>query len=366
MTVQINRMGVIDRQSQGGIWAIPTRIYCFVILSAWNPAVSFQQREVVFDDVGRISVRPGELLSSPSPYNLIVRTRLSIISSGTETALLYNPPRSLAGPRLPVSPGAGLTGEIVQVGDAVMAVRPELRLGQRVFVRRHHQAYVQCNALNDQIYVIPDDLSDEAMLLARQAIIGVFAVKSAGIGLGTSVHVIGLGVIGQLLARLAIIAGARPVSATDHHESRQQVAASQSVVQIRPPDEHLGDEVDVALAVCGSASAITQGLAMVAVGGSLLLVGGVMGMVNLDMAERVFRRNVRIIGAHEVGAIGPRADPAHWVDLLDLPVRLIRDGSLNVEGLITHHIAPNKLAPAYQMLYSAKNECLGAVIDWSL
>ena len=330
--------------------------------------MSYQQREIVFEDVSRILVRPGDLLSSSlSSYDLIVRTRLSIMSAGTETAFLYEPPRSLASLRFPIRPGAGLTGEIVQVGDAVMGVRPELRPGERVFIRQRHQAYAKCNALSDCIYVIPDDLTDEAMLLARQAIIGIYAVKVAGIGLGTSVHVIGLGVIGQLIVRLAVIAGARPVSAMDHHKNRRYVAASQRVVQVEPPSDNPSNEFDVVLVACGSASAITQGLEMTAIGGALLLVGGEMGTISLDLTERVFRRNVRIIGAHEIGAVGPpRGSPAEWANLLDLPVRLIRDGSLNVEGLITHYIAPSKLEPAYQMFHNDKNECIGAVIDWSI
>ncbi|MEU5868296.1 zinc-binding dehydrogenase [Nonomuraea sp. NPDC047529] len=252
----------------------------------------------------------------------------------------------------------------MRVGDAVKGVRPELRLGQRVFVRQHHQAYAHCDALSDCIYPVPDDVTDEAMLLARQAIIGIHAVRTAGIGLGTSVHVIGLGVIGQLIARLAVIAGARPVSAVDHHRNR--LAAVQRVAQVAPLAEDVKNEVDVVLVACGSPSAVTEGLEMTAVGGALLLVGGRAGMTSIDLTGRVFRRNVRIIGVHQTGAVGPNGDSAKWQSLLDLAVRLIRDGSLNIEGLITHHVAPSEIASSYELLLGDKGNRIGAIIDWTI
>ncbi|MFJ3728903.1 zinc-binding dehydrogenase [Streptomyces sp. NPDC090045] len=320
--------------------------------------MTYQQREVVFEGEGRVSIRSGDPLPAPSAYDLIVRARLSIVSAGTETAFLDT--------KYPTQPGPGIVGEIVQVGDAVTAMRPELTPGSRVFVRQSHRAYVRCNSLRDCVYVLPVDLSDEAVLLARQAIVGIHAVKQAGLRLGVSAHIIGLGIVGQLITRLAVIAGARPVTAADHHKNRRFAAESQRVVQIRQSGELRPQEADAVLLACGSASALAEGLEIVASGGALVLVGAGMGAMSLDIHDRVFRRNIRMIGAHEIGAMQGAGNPAEWESLLDLPVRLIREGSLEIAGLITHYVAPGELAQAYRMLRAGKSECIGAVIDWNI
>lgn len=328
--------------------------------------MGLQQRSVYFEDFGSVAIRAGELRISPSPYSVVVRTRLSLMSSGTESTYLYDQSKLPAGKQYPIKPGVGLTGEIVHVGDAVLAVRPELRPGQRVFVRERHQAYALCDVLTDHIVAIPDDLTDEAMLLARQAIVGIYATRVAGIALGASVHIIGLGVIGQLLARIAVIAGARPVSATDNNALRRHVAATQRMVEVEPPTSGTRAKVtDVVAVACSSASAITDGLEMVARGGTLALVGGGIRQMSVDLDEGVFRRNVRIVGAHEMGADKrPGGGATTWTDLLRLPVRLISDGSLNVDGIITHYFAPSDVVLAYQTVSKSKDECVGAVIDW--
>jgi threonine dehydrogenase-like Zn-dependent dehydrogenase len=52
--------------------------------------------------------------------------------------------------------------------------------------------------------------------------------------------------------------------------------------------------------------------------------------------------------------------------LLDLPIRLIQDGSLIVADLMTHTISPSDCAAAYDMAFQRKDTCLGIAFDWRL
>jgi 3-hydroxyethyl bacteriochlorophyllide a dehydrogenase len=280
--------------------------------------------------------------------------------------MLYDLEHSVAGRSFPLRPSAVLTGEIVQIGTVVRAVRPDLELGTRVFVKHRHNAYVECNALRDEIYAIPDDISDEDILLARQAIIGVYALQTTGVKLGASVYVIGLGIIGQLIARLSVLAGARPVIAWDRHEIRRQTAAKSSFIQAQEPGQPREREFDFVFLACETCSGIEEGLASVNWGGVVALVGGGNGMVNINLSERIFRRNVTLIGAHEVDAFSACAPGSAWRSLLELPMRFIRDGSLDLNGLITHRISPLQINNVYKNLIRDKSSCIGVVIDWRL
>ena len=150
---------------------------------------------------------------------------------------------------LPMSLGHELAGEVIEVGEAVTAVR----IGDRVTVEPvivcgdcppcRSGLYGYCDNLSyhyrkgqgamadyfvvDERYVykLPEHLSYEGGALIEPLAVAVHAVKRAKIGLGDKVVIIGAGPIGILIAAVCKAAGAREIIISDISDARLQMAA---------------------------------------------------------------------------------------------------------------------------------------------
>ncbi len=96
-------------------------------------------------------------------------------------------------------------GVVIEVGESVSG----FRVGQRVATAgggyANHADYQAVPAL--LAAVIPDNVTDQHAALSTVAAIGLHGLRQADVGVGDKVVVVGLGLIGQLTARLAQAAG---------------------------------------------------------------------------------------------------------------------------------------------------------------
>ena len=150
---------------------------------------------------------------------------------------------------LPMSLGHEFSGEVIEVGADVTAVKA----GDRVTVEPvivcgdcppcRSGLYGYCDNLSyhyrkgqgsmadyfvvDQRYVyqLPEHLSYEGGALIEPLAVAVHAVKRAKISLGEKVAIIGAGPIGILIAAVCKAAGAREIIIADVNETRLQAAA---------------------------------------------------------------------------------------------------------------------------------------------
>ena len=201
---------------------------------------------------GKLAVR-----EVPAPKvtagHVLVRTRASLISAGTERMSVEFARKSLAGkakarPDLvrqvlakarrdglgatwdavlarldePMPLGYSAAGEVVAVGTGLEGV---FRVGQRVAVAgaglaNHAELNVVPRAL---VAPVPDDVPDEEACFATLAAISLHAVRTLGPGLGDVVAVLGVGLVGQLAVQFLILSGARAV-ALDYNSGRLDLA----------------------------------------------------------------------------------------------------------------------------------------------
>ena len=201
---------------------------------------------------GKLAVR-----EVPAPKvtagHVLVRTRASLISAGTERMTVEFARKSLAGkakarPDLarqvlakarrdglratwdavlarldePMPLGYSAAGEVVAVGAGLEGV---FRVGERVAVAgaglaNHAELNVVPRAL---VAPVPDDVPDEEACFATLAAISLHAVRTLGPGLGDVVAVLGVGLVGQLAVQLLILSGARAV-ALDYNPGRLDLA----------------------------------------------------------------------------------------------------------------------------------------------
>jgi len=172
---------------------------------------------------------------------------------------------------------------------------------------------------------IPDDMSDEE---AAPVMCGVptmvSATESVSIGIGDTVVIQGLGLLGLYGISIARARGARTVIGLDSVEARLELAKKFGADQVFDVSEMSADELvgavrdacppdgaDVVIEVCGDPAVIPQGLEMLRVGGRYAVTGITFpnAYVSLD-ANRILARMATVRGVHNY-------HPRHLVQALD-------------------------------------------------
>ena len=204
------------------------------------------------------SVRDGRLrivefpTPSPGPTEVLVATRRSLISSGTESAVRALASASLlqkakARPDLvrqvlnktksdgikdtmkavrtklddDMPLGYSAMGLAVAVGEAVDGIHP----GDRVATASAgHGDYQLVPGL--LCAKVPDGVDDESAAFATVGAIALHGLRQADVGIDSSVAVIGLGLVGQLTVRLALASGLRVVGIDLQQDLVDRAAAS--------------------------------------------------------------------------------------------------------------------------------------------
>ena len=205
------------------------------------------------------SARSGKLKLAevPEPQaragHLLVATRASLISAGTERMVVDFARKSLAGkarsrPDLvrktldkarrdgiaatfravlarldePLPLGYSAAGEIVAVGGGLEGA---FRVGERVAIAGAGLAnHAELNLIPRSLAApIPDDVGDEEACFATLVAISMHAVRNLQASLGDIVAVIGVGLVGQLAVQLLALQGAR-VAAFDYDPARLALA----------------------------------------------------------------------------------------------------------------------------------------------
>ena len=174
---------------------------------------------------------------------------------------------------------------------------------------------------------LPDELSDEEATPINCGVATMMAVtEAAGIRMGQTVVVQGLGLLGLYGAAIAKARGARTVIGLDTVAERRERAGSFGVDLALDPAMERGallDQIrrlcrpegpDAVLEVCGVAEVIPLGIEMLRIGGTYVL-GGVVNpqaMVTLD-ANLLLKKMLTLRGVHNY-------HPRNLVEALDFVV----------------------------------------------
>ena len=353
---------------------------------------------------GRLAVR-----EVPEPKvragHVLVRTRASLISAGTERMVVGFAQKSLAGkaaarPDLvlkviakarrdgivaawraatarldePLALGYSASGEIVAVGEGLEG---RFAAGGRVAIGgAGHANHAEVNVVPANLSVpVPEGVSDEHAAFATVGAIALHAVRNARVGLGDVVAVIGVGLIGQLAAQLARLAGGRVV-ALDPDSIRLELAARLGAeAALDPASENLDARI----------GALTQGLGC----DSVLIAAASETDAPFRTAGRIARDRARVVLVGMTGTAFPYAEfmkkelsivasraygpgrydsdyenrdvkyPEGWVRWTETAnmaevLRLLASGSLDVASLITHRFPISEAERAYDVVRSAR------------
>ncbi len=193
------------------------------------------------------------------PGEIVVQANLSGISSGTEMMLYrgtYPNFKLNKWPEwktYPVRPGYELVGRVVEVGPSMSKRQPaggfppgggvvvadtsEFRVGDRVVCLGSHQEYSKVPAT---IAVkIPDSVTDEQATFAVLGTTTMHSTRRLALEYGSTVAVIGLGLVGNLALQHAKLAGAAVTIGLDLDPARVDLgraAGADHVVQVAKQD----------------------------------------------------------------------------------------------------------------------------------
>ena len=339
-------------------------------------------RQAVILEPYKVAVREVEL-PPPAANQILVAAEVSAISAGTELAVYTGTHQWLKDPNLPdwkfpFRSGYSAAGTVVAVGSGVQGWKP----GDRVSFPGNHASaeLLTLGHERGRLWRLPPNLDAEKAAVAVIARYGLGASIRAGITLGRSAAVLGLGIIGQFALRCLIAAGAHPVIGIDEVAMRRQaVLAAGADHVIDPKAGPVKDQLDAYLSrrgveivadATGVPDAIPTAMALACDGGQVVVVGSPRGKAKeVNFYDDLHRRYLEVTGAHG----NMLFEPAHtrlagaWdIDKAqNWLLAALASGQLSLAGLVTHRIAPEELGTAYEGLLKKKEEYLGVVMRWS-
>ncbi|HKD03144.1 MAG TPA: bi-domain-containing oxidoreductase [Terriglobales bacterium] len=358
-------------------------------------------KHIVVDDV------PDPVVT---PHHVLVRPIYSLISSGTETASIHqeavlkavvdNPSQlgkiwNVLKVQGPVSTFAEVKAKFSEYavlgysGAGIIVDKhgtaTNLEIGDRVAYGGEGTGHGETILVGSNLVVpVPESVPFEHACFATLGSIALNSVRIAELGIGETVAVLGLGLVGQLIVQLAKLQGAT-VLAVDLKEQRVQLARQMGVDHALLGGSTLVEHVSsitggrgvdcvIVAAAAKSSAPCQQAVQISADRGRIVDVGAV------DLAfpwYDMYRKEIQFFMAR---AYGPGSyDPVYEKQGRDYPInyvrwtenrnmaeflRLVSLGRINLAPLITHRFPLADAPKAYETIMSPSSSSLAVLLNY--
>ncbi len=304
---------------------------------------------IVLEEPRRIALSRLDI-AAPGDQDVVVEVAWSGVSTGTERLLWTGAMPAFPGMGYPLVPGYESIGRVVEAGPA-----SGRREGDWVFVPGA-QCFGAVRGLfggsasrvtlpGARVTPVDENLGEQGVLLALAATAWhAMAGDHAAPDL-----IIGHGALGRLLARIALASGGPAPTVWEINPMRMDGAEGYQV--IRPEDDARRDYRAI-YDVSGDSSLLDSLVGRLAKGGEIVLAGFYAERLSFNFAP-AFMKEARL-------RIAAEFNPGD----LERVGTLLNSGALSLDGLITHHSAPQQAGEAYETAFSDAN-CLKMIIDWS-
>jgi bacteriochlorophyllide a dehydrogenase len=288
-------------------------------------------------------------LRAPAPGDVVVATRYSGVSTGTERLLYSGRMPSFPGMGYPLVPGYEAVGQVIAAGaEAGFAA------GDLVFVPGAN-CYEDARGLfgaaashlvapATRVMPVPLGRAEEGVLLALAAT-AMHAIAASETGPDL---IIGHGVLGRLIARIAIALGRPTPTIWETNPARRAGSSGYPVIA---PGADVRRDYRAIYDASGDCEVLDAAIARLGLGGEIVLAGFYDQRLGFSFPP-AFMREARI-------RIAAEWKPA---DLIET-VALIETGRLALDGLITHRRAASDAEAAYRTAFE-DSACLKMVLDW--
>lgn len=285
-------------------------------------------------------------LSDPGAADVVVDITFSGISTGTEKLLFTGRMPPFPGLGYPLVPGYESVGRVVDAGPS-----SGRRVGETVFVPGatcfgavrglFGGAASRVVVPGQRVAPITADLGERGVLLA------LAATAHHAVAKGLPDLVVGHGVLGRLIARVAVALGGLPL-VHETNATRRHGALGYTVVE---PDLDTRRDYGRVLDASGDASLLDRLIGRLGKGGEVVLAGFYDQPLGFAFPPAFMREaSIRVA--------------AEWRPEDLVAVRaLIESGALSLDGLVTHRSPAWEAESAYRTAFGDP-ACLKMVLDW--
>jgi 2-desacetyl-2-hydroxyethyl bacteriochlorophyllide A dehydrogenase len=301
---------------------------------------------------------------------LLVKTRCSLISPGTERAALT---RLWDDAEFRENPGYALAGDVIAVGRDVEG----FSVGDRTISLVNHASLSLVPAEPWVTLKIPDSVSYEDATFLPLASVALHAIRRAQITFGEVFVIIGAGIIGQIAIQLAKKSGAGKVVVLEMQEDRLDLARRYGAdVTINPTEVDQVDAVfnaaggkgaSVILEATGNPQVIPTAFKMAGDGGRIVCVGALEEPVSISFHGEFIRRELTLIAAFQPYC--PTTENLYWKWTQGANRKLLLDmiasGELDVHEMLTHRFQAKKAPQVYERIKQGDTAMLGVLLEWN-
>ncbi|WP_246066869.1 zinc-dependent alcohol dehydrogenase [Paenibacillus koleovorans] len=310
------------------------------------------------------------------PGHILMKTQYSAVSPGTELTMIGR------GYDFPTPIGYSASGIVLEVGEGVEHVAP----GDRVacyggpYVR-----HAELQLIPKHLAVkVPSSVDMKAAAFVGLGAIGIHALRQGELSFGAIGVIQGLGILGQIMARIGYAAGYR-IAACDLLESRCALLPRLPGLEVCLEAAELheavrrlsdGSGADAVLICAGGkrAGLIDEGIDMLRDRGTIVVVGDILTELT---RSKMFGKEVKVVISR---AGGPgRYDAAYEVEGRDYPlgyvrwtegrnmkeyIRLLEEGRIAVTSLINKQARLSDMSDLYGEFASNPAAVVGAIVEY--
>jgi len=263
-------------------------------------------------------------------------------------------------------------GEVIEIGPGVST----LKVGDVIYGTWGHrtQSILQEDYASPRIK--PVDLATILAIYSHLGPIALNGILDASIHVGETVAIFGLGVLGQVIAQLARLSGAR-VFGVDLIQNRLELAQELGAIEagFNPQDGSPAEKIknltggrgaDVTIEVSGNARALHEAVRAAAYSARVVTLGFFQGEAQgLSLGEEFHHNRISLV-CSQISNVDPalsyRWDRLRLIHtIMDLQAR----GLLNLRPVITHVIPFKQAAQAFRILDETPDQALQIVLDFS-
>lgn len=328
-----------------------------------------QAKAIKFSEKNKVDISPFDL-RAPKAGEVLIQTEYSCLSPGTELRCLRGGDSNTAD--FPFIPGYSLTGKIIATSNNV-----DFKLATKVFASGTvdagnldlawggHVSHAVCDA--ESVVPIPDGVSMQDASITALAAIAFHGMRLSRPVAEEKIVIVGLGIIGQLSARLHAMSGA-DIVACDLSEYRVKLAREAGINAVvidkdlnNTLSSFLPDGADIVIDSTGAAAVMGAAMDLIkdipwdnslTPGGRFVVQGSYDGEIKIPY-HTVFNK--------EITVLFPRNNQQRdQIAVLDL----MKQKSLKVANLITEVHPPENAAECYKSLQSRNNTKLTYAFKW--
>jgi NADPH2:quinone reductase len=337
-------------------------------------------KQIVITQDGKVEVQKTDA-PKLEKNSVLVKPEYGVISAGTETMVIRLAREKKPESAIPL--GYSEAGIVVEVGKEIKNTKPGDRVACYGAPYVHHAELI---SISQHLFCpIPENVSTRDAAFIGLGTIAIHGVRQSELHFGESALVVGLGLIGQLVAQVCVAAGVK-TSVADLNPERLQLAKQLGAdYTVNPADAKYldrikeytdGQGVDAVL-LCLATTAkkpIEQAFDAVRFRGKIVIVGVLPLEIN---RSQMFNKEAELLISRASGA--GRYDPLYEKDGIDYPygfvrwtehrnmqefIRLLSKGLVKIAPLVSGEYPLDKTPEVYEQLITSTQNILGGVIKY--